>query len=229
MATYLDLDTWPRRPQLEFFRTFTAPFWDVVVPVDVGPLREICQGQQGPSFSLACIYLSLRAANAVENFRYRLRGDRVLVHPILHGSSTILRQDETFGFSYFPHHPDFPSFAAAAAKATAAVKATSGLDDAGTGIDAAADPESVRENGLRDDLIYYSILPWLHFTSFQHARHQNDPDDSVPRLTFGKYERQGDRWRMPVSLSLHHALADGLHAGRFFERFEKELADPRLD
>ncbi len=28
---------------------------------------------------------------------------------------------------------------------------------------------------------------------------------------------------MPVSLSLHHALADGLHAGRFFENFQREL------
>lgn len=221
MATYLDLDSWPRRPHFDFFRSYSAPFWDVCAKVDVTFLASLCRESGRPSFSLATIYLSLRAANAVENFRYRLRGERVLVHPLIHGSSTVLRPDETFGFSYFDFLPDYRDFEAAARREVAAVAAGQGLLDAGRHTSAASVAEP-GPDGQRDDLIYYSVLPWIHFTSFQHAR-RDDPQDSVPRLTFGKYAAEGDRLLMPVSLSLHHALADGLHAGRFFEKFQWEL------
>jgi chloramphenicol O-acetyltransferase type A len=208
MSTYLDLESWPRRPHFDFFRSYESPFWDVCTNVDVTALAARCRGENGPSFAPAAIYFSLRAANAVENLRYRLRGDRVLVHERIHGSSTILRPNETFGFAYFDFLDRYPDFEKAARREIEAVKTGATLDEAGGG---------------RDDLIYYSVLPWIHFTSFQHAR-RRDPEDSVPRIVFGRHRAYGERLLMPVSLSLHHALADGLHAGRFFEYFERELA-----
>lgn len=211
MTTYLDLDSWPRRPHFDFYRSYDSPFWDVCATVDVSALVARCRGEGGPAFTPAAIYCSLRAANSVENLRYRLRGERVAVHERIHGSSTILRPNETFGFAYFDFLDDYADFEAAALREMAAVKAGATLDDSGGG---------------RDDLIYYSVLPWIHFTSFQHAR-RSDPDDSVPRIVFGRYRQDGDRLLMPVSLSIHHALADGLHAGRFFEYFERELAETR--
>jgi chloramphenicol O-acetyltransferase len=30
---------------------------------------------------------------------------------------------------------------------------------------------------------------------------------------------------MPVSIEVHHALVDGVHVGRFFERFQHHLDD----
>lgn len=220
MSVYLDLDSWPRRPHFDFFRSYESPFWDVCANVDVSALHARCR-EAGASFALAAIYLSLRAANAVENLRYRLRGDRVLVHPRIHGSSTILRPNETFGFAYFDFLPDYPAFEAAGRKTMAAVKDGATLDEAGTASPTESEAE-LAPDGRRDDLMYYSMLPWIHFTSFQHAR-RLDPHDSIPRLVFGKYQRSGEQVAMPVSLSLHHALADGLHAGRFFENFQREL------
>ena len=31
--------------------------------------------------------------------------------------------------------------------------------------------------------------------------------------------------KMPVSIEVHHALADGLHVGRYLERFQELLDD----
>ena len=31
---------------------------------------------------------------------------------------------------------------------------------------------------------------------------------------------------MPVSVAVHHALADGLHVGRYVERLQEVLNDP---
>ncbi|MCB0574850.1 MAG: hypothetical protein KDC61_09825 [Saprospiraceae bacterium] len=47
----------------------------------------------------------------------------------------------------------------------------------------------------------------------------------MPKIVFGKYFASGDRLLMPVSVEVHHALMDGLHAGRFFGRFQQVLEE----
>lgn len=209
MPTYLDLATWPRKQHFDFFRGLDNPFFNVCVPVDVTALRAFVRAE-GLSFFLGALYLSTRAANAVESFRYRLRGDRVLIHDVIHPGSTVLQDDETFTFGYFEHTDDFRRFHEESSKV---------LDRIRSG------PQPLEPSGGRDDLIHYSVLPWLPFTSFAHARNWGG-EDSVPKIMFGKVFEQESRQRMPVSVEVHHALMDGLHVGHYFERFEADLAEP---
>jgi chloramphenicol O-acetyltransferase type A len=75
------------------------------------------------------------------------------------------------------------------------------------------------------NLIRYSTLPWLDFTSISHAR-DFSRDDSAPRITFGKITETDRRRTMPVSIHVHHALADGLHVAQFIDHFQKLLDEP---
>lgn len=214
---YLDIGSWNRRDHFHLFRAYERPFFNLCAPVDVTRLREQCRGTDGPSFSLAAFWLSLRAANRVEAFRYRLRrddreggpGERVWIHDVIHGGSTILRHDETFGFAYFPFTSTFGELVAAAAPEIERVERSTSLDP----------------KNDDDALVHYSVIPWVSFTSFAHAR-RLDSTDSVPKIVFGRYYEDGARWRMPVSVEVHHALADGLHVGRFFEHFQALLDEP---
>lgn len=203
----IDLETWKRREHFQFFRGYEQPFWNVTAEVDVTALLERCRQPGGPSFFLAALYLSLKAANAVEELRLRLCGDGVVLHDVLHGGSTVLRPDETFTFAYFDFAPDFPSFAETASAVLAAAREKAG------GLEPRPD---------RDDLIHYSVLPWISFTSFAHAR-RRDPDDSVPKIVFGRYHERAGTQKLPVSVEVHHALVDGLHIGRFFKGFKRLL------
>ena len=49
------------------------------------------------------------------------------------------------------------------------------------------------------------------------------PADSNPRITWGKSFRQEGRTLLPVTLLVHHALADGIHLARFYEALDREL------
>jgi chloramphenicol O-acetyltransferase len=51
-------------------------------------------------------------------------------------------------------------------------------------------------------------------------------EDSVPKIIFGKYEVEGGRVRLPVSVEVHHALMDGVHVGRYFERLQEHFTAP---
>lgn len=210
MSYFLDLDSWHRRHHFDFFRAFNQPFFSVCVPVDVTKLHTWTKAEQR-SFFLASLYISLRAANAVEPFRYRLRGDQVWVHDTVYATSTVLRENESFGFGYFPYSTNFDTFHTAG-------RATLDREKRNTG------PLELRTTN--DDLIHYSVLPWTSFTSFSHARLLS-PTNSVPKIVFGKYTQQGNRLMMPVSVEVHHALMDGLHVGRYFEQLASYLAEPQ--
>jgi chloramphenicol O-acetyltransferase type A len=208
----LDLDGWKRRQHFEFFRHYEKPWFNICADVDVTALVKRCAGPSGPSFFLASLWLSLEAANGVEELRYRIRDDQVVVHPVIHGGSTVLMPDETFAFGYFDHHPTFAEFAAAGARVLEEVK---------------NGPGGLEPEPGRDDLIHYSVIPWVAFSSFSHARTRS-ADLSVPKIVFGRHHRVGDRSLLPVSVEVHHALVDGIHVGRFYQQFEELAARPDL-
>jgi chloramphenicol O-acetyltransferase type A len=216
MARYLDLNTWPRRDAFVFFRGFDKPFFSVCVPLDVARLKvALATHWPGVGLSLACCFIALRLANRHQAFRLRIEGERVRVHDEVHGSTTVLREDgESFFFADLPHGADFAAFTAHAR----------GAIDAARTLRAAFEPKPDESA-----VVYFTSLPWLHFTSFSHARQwarDGRRDDSIPRLAFGRAQPDGARLAMPLSVEVHHALMDGVHVGRFVQDFEAMLAEP---
>jgi chloramphenicol O-acetyltransferase type A len=203
----LNLSAWPRRPHFEFFRTYDNPWFNLCWDVDVTAIHAVSRSPGGPSFFAASLWCSLAAANEVEEFRYRIRGEGVVVHPVIHGGSTVLAPDETFRFAYYDFDPDLDRFAEHVAAVLERVKGESGP----------LDPQD-----QRDDLIHYSIIPWVSFTSFSHARRWGT-EDATPKIVFGRHREVNGRRLMPVSVEVHHALVDGLHVGRFHAAFQRRL------
>ena len=210
MAHFLDLETWNRREHFYFFRSYDNPYFNLCCEVDVSELHALTRRRRDVSMTQGLFYASLRAANAVEPFRYRIRDQRVYVHDVIHGGSTVMRDNASFGFSYFSFQDDFSAFAAAGRREMDRVKGTTSLDP--------------RTDD--DDLIHYSVIPWISFTSFAHARRWNT-DDTVPKVVFGKYFERDGRIRLPVSVEVHHALMDGLHVGFFLDAFQDLLDSPQ--
>ncbi len=202
---YLEVASWKRRQHFELFRGFANPFFSVCVDIDVTALWEMCRRTDSPSFYMATLFHSLRAANSTEAFRMRMRGERVWLHDSVRASATVLRDDKTFGFAIFEPAPSVSEFSLRGASAMADAKNVAPL---------------ILPRAGEDDMIYHSSLPWMRFTSFTNALGDND---SVPRIVFGKVVEEAGRWTMPVAVEVHHALVDGLDVARFLERFEQGL------
>lgn len=209
MPQYLDLQTWNRREHFHFFKTYEQPFFNICAEVEVGALLKYCKAQR-LSFFIASLFLSTKTANAIAPFRYRLRGEQVLVHDRVDAGSAVLMRDETFDFCYFDFTPDFQRFHQNAKRRLEELTQGRGRFETREG---------------RDDLLYYSVIPWVSFTSFANAQ-KSFTQSSAPKIVFGKYHEVGGRIMMPVSVEVHHALMDGLHVGRYFELFQRELLQP---
>ncbi|HEX2267962.1 MAG TPA: CatA-like O-acetyltransferase [Pyrinomonadaceae bacterium] len=212
MPYYLDLETWPRRDVFEFFRHFDKPYFNVCLRLDVtNLLGELKRWMERPSISLTYHYLALKAANEIEPFRYRLREGRVLVHEVINGGTTVILPNETFTLVYFDYADSYRKFMDGATKAVEAVKNGDG---------------AFRPKHEDDARIHCTTLPWIAFTSFSHARRWWHKEDSVPKISFGKFVQENGRTLMPFSVEVHHALMDGLHVGRYIERMEEMLGRP---
>lgn len=209
---YLDLATWPRRESFEYFRHYDKPYFNVCTRVDVAPLRQALTEAGSPCGTmLACYHLVLQLARRIEPLRYRIEDGRVRVHEVVHASSTVLREDQSLGFALLHHHEDLAAFARQAQAAIEAVR-TGRVPfeplDASTAV------------------VHLTTLPWIHFTSFSHARNWGR-EDAIPKFAFGRFEPDGARLWMPLSVEVHHALMDGLHVGQFVQACEAALREPR--
>ena len=204
---FLEISSWKRREHFELFRGFANPFFSVSVDMDATRVWEESRQTGSPSFYVATLFHSLRAANSTEAFRLRIRGDRVWVHDSVRASATILRDDDTFGFGIFPPAPTLEEFDSHASGEVAAAKRVGPL---------------ILPRPGEDDMIYHSSLPWIRFTAFTNAL--NGGKDSVPRVVFGKCAQRGGRWTLPVAVEVHHALVDGLDVARYLTAFQAGLA-----
>ena len=85
--------------------SFDDPFFGVTVNVDCTRAYQEAK-DKGVSFSLLVLHRVVTAAAAVEEFRYRIEGDRVVCYDSLLPEATVGRADHTFSFAAFEYDPD---------------------------------------------------------------------------------------------------------------------------
>ena len=203
--TVIDLESWNRRDHFHFFRKFDEPFFGLTLRVDCTQAYARAR-RTGESFFLRYLHHILGAVNDVECFRYRIRGDQVVLHDVIHASATINREDGTFDFSYIPYEANYDDFAEGAQTEIERIRKASGLNPGVAG----------------DDVIHFSAVPWLDFTSLSHARQYRFPD-SCPKISVGKMTDRGGELGMPLSLHAHHALLDGRDVAVFADRLRERM------
>lgn len=179
------------------------PFFGVTVLIDCTKAYAKAK-ELGISFFTYYLHKTLVAVNAIEAFRYRIIEDEVYVFDQIDASATILREDKTFGFSLMVYSEDINEFAETTKTEITRIQNTSGL--------------ITREFAM--NLIHFSAVPWVNFTSYSHARSFTFPD-SCPKISFGKMMEENGKKTMAMAVHVHHALVDGYDVGLFVNSFEE--------
>jgi len=204
----IDTETWPRRSQYTFFRQVANPHFALTARADASRLMEV-EKQAGVSIFNAALHAIMQAANSVPELRTRFSGEDVHEYETVHASVTVPIEDDQFAFCDIRFAPDWRRFDENCRAEMARAREQSELTD---------------EIAGEAEWIYLSCLPWLHFTAMTHP--VDGPEDCIPRIGWGKIERDGNRWMMPVGIQVHHALVDGRHVGQFFQALDARLNRP---
>lgn len=205
MKQKIDLATWNRKEHFEFFYTFEEPFFGITTPIDMTIAYEKAKAMQIPFF-VYYLHKTIAAVNQVENFRYRIEENEVVLYNEIDASATIMREDKTFGFSFMKFHSNIDEFTKIAETEIERIQVTPGL--------------FTRE--FPTNIIHFSAIPWINFTSLTHSRSYTLPD-SCPKVSWGKLIDENGKKTMSVAVMAHHGLVDGYHMGLFVEALQTEL------
>jgi len=202
----IDRSTWSRREQFDLFKRFGFPYFSVTTEIDITTYRRAVP--RGGPFTLGIVHALATGANSVPPLRQRIRGEDVIEFEVVHPSIILLNDEEAFRFCVLPFSAEYARF-------------TEGASDR---MDRARTAPSMFDVEDQDDFLYMTSLPWISFQGVLHAV-PTEPSDSVPRIAWGKARDVAGRVMLPLNVQVHHALVDGLHVARFFERAEERLQD----
>ena len=202
----IDMATYPRREHFNHFVGMAYPYVGVTVEVDVTDLLALCR-EKGYFFYLMVLHAVALAADEVPEFRRRIEGDGIVEYDTCPTSHTELKPDGTYAYCTLHHHMPLADYLAKAEAARAAARENG----------------SIEEEDDVQSMYFISTLPWLHYT--QLVQPVACGEESNPRITWGKYQPDAaGRMMMPLSVLVHHALADGLHIAQFYEVFDRVTA-----
>lgn len=204
MLTKLNIETWNRKQHFEHFMRLKDPSFAITAKVDVTVAYQQAKAL-GVSFFGTYLHACIKAINAIENFRYRIVNNEVVVYETIHASATIMRPDKTYGFSFIEYDEDLMIFLENLKSEKERILSTNDLYPP--------------VNGL--DCIHCSAIPWLAFTG--HKEPRSGEVESVPELAFSKVELVDEKRMMTVAVNVNHAVIDGYHVGLFFENFQNNL------
>lgn len=206
----IDLKTWKRREHFEFFGKMDLPFYNINTTVDVSEMRAISK-KKSISLNSLLMYVTIRSLNKIENFRYRVRGNSVVLHGHLNPSFTHIKKGEDlFRLVTAEFSDDINEF-------DRIIKEEIEKTDTYFNL------EKLRN---RDDFVFLSALPWFSFTGTDHTINLNR-NDGIPRITWGKIYKDQNIDVLPYNIQVNHMFVDGIHIGMFFEEMKKQIAELR--
>lgn len=205
MKQKIDISSWNRKEHFEFFNTFEEPFFGITTQIDMTIAYEKSKKLQIPFF-VYYLHKTIAAINQVENFRYRIEDNEVVLYDEIDASATIMRDDKTFGFSFMKFHSDIQDFAKIAQTEIERIQTTQGL--------------FTRE--FPENIIHFSAVPWINFTGLTHSR-KFTLKDSCPKVSYGKLMTDNGKQTMAMTVLAHHGLVDGYHMGLFVDALQNLL------
>lgn len=200
----IDMSTYPRIDHFTYFKAMAYPYVGLTVNVDVTALVAYAKEHQ-QSFFLSMLYCVGNAANSVPEFRQRIIDNEIVEYDHCITSHTVMKEDGTYAYCEANPTLQFQEFLQKTA-ISQALAATSG---------------NVQEESDPASLYFISCIPWLSYTAL--VQPVPNPADSNPRITWGKYEKQGSSFILPVSVLAHHALVDGIHIAKFYEALNQMI------
>ena len=207
---FIDVNRWSRKAQFENFIGYDNPIFSVTVRLDVTNPVLYCK-EKGVSFFTLFLFTLTDCANRIEEFRYRIVDGGVCLLDHADPSFVVLRKDERIVTKKTPYTPVFEDFYA---KNRADI--ISARESAGD--------KAFGSEGL--DCYYVSNLPWLDPYSFSNPYNFSDASQSsIPRFSWGKYVEKNGGYEMGFDVSVHHALADGLHVAKLIEKLNEAFSD----
>jgi chloramphenicol O-acetyltransferase type A len=196
----IDLNNYPRQGMFYAFKDREIPFFSVTVNIEITTFLSFTK-QIKSGFFIPLSYLITKTVNEIPQFKHRIIGDKLVEFTQIEPSFTVLLENETFSFCDSKYFPTYCDYAEYTREQIERVK---------------INPDS--STGEKNNRFFLTNIPWYSFTSITHPFSQEYA--TVPVIALGKYFQQNNSIMLPIGVQIHHAIADGIHVAKFFQKLE---------
>ncbi len=209
--TKVDIDEWSRGSLFQFYIEKMRIVMSLTVDINVAPLITYTK-KNALKFYPAMIWVVSKVINSHDEFKYSWDTDGNLIRwDSISPSYTIFnRDDECFSKFVTEYTDDIFEF----------YQRT--VDD-----QRKYQEERAIIGNQPQNFFDVSCLPWVKYKHFD-VHVFDEGKFLAPVLTWGKYEVQNGNALMPLTMNIHHAVADGFHLSRFFNEVQ-ELIDSYVE
>lgn len=202
--TIVDRKNWTRGKLFQHYMDNMRIVMSLTVDIDVTRLIEFSK-RNHMQFYPSMIWVVSRIVNEHDEFKYSWKdnGDLIRWESISPSYVDFHKEDESFTKMVTAYSEDLSEFHSAFL----------------------ADKEKNKNQGSfaenqPPNFFDVSCLPWVKYRHFD-VHVFDEGKFLAPVITWGKYEREEDTYKMPVTMNIHHAVADGFHLSRFFNEVQE--------
>lgn len=204
---YIDLEKWNRKVIFEHYLGTDYPYISMSASIDVTNLYEFTHSQD-LSFYYAMIYIATRAADSIENFRYRFKDEKPFILDKNRPVFTHIPPDNNDLFVMGEGAPadniiDFCKL----------TKVNTDNIPPGHGFELTQG---------KYDYINYSCIPWVNYIHLMRPVSKRG-GECTPKISWGKFEKNNSKLIMTISVQIHHGLMDGIHIGKYIHQIEEYI------
>ena len=218
MKTKIDIYNWKRKLAYETFSGYSDPYTGIVTKIDITNLINFCK-QNKISFYGCMTYFVLKSLNDIDAFKYGFGkedgNEFVYKYDTLAATATVINSDNELNFTrYVEYDEDISNFLIEFSKAT---------EDASNNVPYYKILELENMNKIN-----ITCIPWITFSNFKNAIDFNEKN-SKPKICWGKYYLDDDRYLIDISLLVNHAFQDGYHMGLFFNNLQQNIYNLKVN
>lgn len=206
----IDVEKMDRRKTYEWFKTFKNPTYGVNVNLDVTKLVKYTK-ETNSSFFINFLFILVKSLNDIPQMKQRFIDKEPVEYDVCNPEITVLTKNDTFEnvrFSYVDNYHEFYNIA------------KENIDKAKNEDILTSDSYNL-ENTYNE--YYITSVPWINFTSVTHPIPEDVNSLSVPRICFGKFVLNNEKYEMPFNITVSHVFVDGLHISKFLKKIEGYL------
>lgn len=207
--TPIDQATWARREYFYYFTKMMPTGFSLTVNLDITKLLAWTR-EHGVKFNAAYLYLVSHCLTNHPEMRVGRVDEQLVTFDVVHPSYTIIHDDHSMSNLWTAYTADFATF-----------NQNYLADLAQYG----QQPGTMPKAPQSPNLFTIGSLPWVNFTAYT-------PLPFTPLQTFqpifqaGKFTVTGSQTIMPLSITIHHAVADGYHVSTLFNDLQADFNQP---
>lgn len=206
----INIENWDRNKTYNWFKTFSNSTYSCNLKMDVTELVNFTKANSG-SFFINMLYIVVCGLNSIDEMRMRLVDDKPVIYEDIRPAYTVMTETGTFENVRHKNYKDYKKFYNIANEYIEKAKKQKEIDN-------------VKYNPKNcSNEFYITCLPWVNFTQFTHPIPDDKQSQCIPRICWGKYEKNNERYELTLNITVSHLFVDGYPLSKAFIKIQDLL------